>query len=47
MGPSMTDFGSSSPMFRRALYIIGGVLNDLVSMRSKGNGPIDDAFNSF
>ncbi len=28
-------------MFKRALFKIGGLLHDLVSMRSKGNGPDD------
>ena len=28
-------------MFKRVLYMIGGLLHDVVSMRSKGNGPED------
>ncbi len=34
---------AGASMFKRAVYMIGGLFHDLVSMRSKGsNGPIDD-----
>ncbi len=29
-------------MFKRAVYMIGGLLNDLVSMRSNGAVRVDD-----
>ena len=34
---------AGASMFKRAVYMIGGLFHDLVSMRSKGSiGPIND-----
>ena len=35
---------AGASMFKRALYMIGGLLNDIVSIKSTGVNNLDDGF---